>query len=275
MPTKPPIVKAWLTELAGSLKPTMTQRELDARIRNSTRDLAARYPTEAFTPPSRLAVAAGLDGFPTSDEIASRLAAWWRDNASEQQQSPSVLPGGEDPALTIEDRHHLRSWFNLKAEGFKHRDGDSSVTLSVMRQYRPRVFDYICRTNPEAEKIAMHRGWLRDTSERRTHSEYEIASIEQSTARALSALPGYRRTHPVNEQREHVAAPAPPPGRTRQDDLAMLANLRADVRLTNRGDRIRSLCAKLNVPELGTDPAPLPPPDHLQSDDDTPWTPRV
>ena len=42
--------------------------------------------------------------------------------------------------------------------------------------------------------------------------------------------------------------------RSRQDDLALLGTLRADVRLPNRAKRIRALCHALDVPILPTDP---------------------
>ena len=49
--------------------------------------------------------------------------------------------------------------------------------------------------------------------------------------------------------------------RSRQDDLALLGTLRADVRMPNRAKRIRALCYALDVPILPTDPAgpPRPP----------------
>jgi hypothetical protein len=48
--------------------------------------------------------------------------------------------------------------------------------------------------------------------------------------------------------------------RSRQDDLALLGTLRADVRMPNRAKRIRALCHALDVPLLPTDPAGQPPP---------------
>ena len=47
--------------------------------------------------------------------------------------------------------------------------------------------------------------------------------------------------------------------RSRQDDLALLGTLRADVRMPNRARRIRALCYALDVPILPTDPAGQPP----------------
>ena len=46
--------------------------------------------------------------------------------------------------------------------------------------------------------------------------------------------------------------------RSRQDDLALLGTLRADVRMPNRARRIRALCYALEVPIHPAGPSPPP-----------------
>lgn len=245
MASKQSIVQGWLTELATHMRPSIAERDLKARIRVVSRELAGRYPDLAFTIASGKAVSDGLIEFPTGDVIAARLATWWADNGP---PSSRELPGGDDRTLTRDDRYHLRAWLTLKGEGFPHVGGNMAVSLSVFRQYQPRVFDHICRTDPAAEKIAMGRGWLVDASDRmRGHTNAEIASVEQSMARALAALPLYRRAHPVNDQRDAAAGAERPFVRTRADDLALLENLRGNPAAPNRDARMARLRETLGL----------------------------
>jgi hypothetical protein len=263
MPTKLTIASDWLTELATKLRPSMTDRELKARIRNTARELAAKYPAEAFTAASSQAVRDGLTEFPEGTVFEVRLGDWWRDHGSKAAVA-GELPGGGDPTLTREDRLGLKVWLMHRQEGFTHVDGDMARSLSVCRNSWPRLFDHICRTDPEAQRIAMKRGWLTDASaHNREPTEAEIDAVHESAEAAIANLraradgPLWPRRSP-DAQITAMQSKASPVARTPADDMALLLTLRRTPTAPNRAARIRALCLVLDVPVLETDP-PLPP----------------
>ncbi|HTB46646.1 MAG TPA: hypothetical protein VK741_23715 [Acetobacteraceae bacterium] len=265
MPTKLTVATDWLTELASKLRPSMPNKELIRRVRMTARDLAAKYPIDAFTAASRQAVAEGLTEFPEGAVFETRLGDWWRDHGSKASADGAELPGGDDPTLTREDRHGLKVWLKHRQEGFTHVDGDMARSLSSCRSYRPRVFDHICRTDLEAQRIAMKRGWLTDASaHNREPTEEEIAAVHESAEAAIARLrargdgPLWPRRSP-DAQITTLQSIASPVGRTRADDVALLLTLRRSPTATNRAARIQALCLVLDMPVLETDP-PLPPP---------------
>jgi phage terminase Nu1 subunit (DNA packaging protein) len=63
----------------------------------------------------------------------------------------------DDPGLSDQDKSHVRSWNNLRAERIVN--GKLSIGLSIERRW-PKSFAYICRTDAEAYDIARQRGWI-------------------------------------------------------------------------------------------------------------------
>jgi hypothetical protein len=266
MPTKQIVVTTWLTDIASSFKPSLPAKELAARIQLTARSLRVLYPAEAFTFESANAIKNGLDEFPAGIVIADRLAAWWKDRKT--GPSPATdWPGSEDSTLTREDQIKLSVWLKHRAEGFTHINladfhNRMAQSLSSHRQYSPRVFAHICRTDAEAERIALHRGWLEDASERgRERTEAEKARASAVVAEAIAAMragPLYRKAHTVEDQQDAVETPPKPIERSRADDLSLLASLRSDPRVPGRAYGIAALCQKLNVAQLATDPQAEP-----------------
>jgi hypothetical protein len=109
--------------------------------------------------------------------------------------APMVLPGADDPALSVEDRHWLFSWQKDRADGFRHISGGIEQSLSVLRKYRPVVLNHLCRENLEVHSIAMRRGWLVDASEmaaRRNHDDAAQDHVSRSAADAIAAMPNIK-----------------------------------------------------------------------------------
>jgi hypothetical protein len=219
MPTKQAIVIDWITSIAVSLKPSMHERELKIVVRNTARNLSVLYPPEAFTLVSGAAIADGLDEFPTGLVIAERLAEWWRYNRAVAPTDAS-LPGGDDPTLTVENRLQLKVWLQDRAGGFSHIEHLSTFqdrltqSLSVLRKYSPRMFDYIVRTDVEAQKIAMRRGWLEDASDHRrertpeeiAHAQAVVRDVLQAIAEKKRVGPMYRKSHTIPDQLDSIDA---------------------------------------------------------------------
>ncbi len=215
MPTKQNVVVDWLTAIATSLKPSMTDKALREVVRNTARNLCPLYPPEAFTLASGAAVANGLDEFPSGLTISDRLAEWWRREGGVATTSATSLPGADDPSLEIEHRVQLQVWLDHRTAGFAHISYPTlhdrmAQALSVQRKYCPKAYAYIIRTDGEAERIAMLRGWLEDASQqRRDRTPEEIEHAEFVVREAIASMragPMYRKAHTLPEQYDTIDA---------------------------------------------------------------------
>src|SRR5271166_4478769 len=192
MMTQHDLMAKWLKALGLLTAVSATERE-EAKIKIDAylSMLANRYPAQAFTKRSMEAVASRCPkGFPTYGELTAALSEWW-DNAPREQ---IALPGPDDPSFTVKDRMEVARWQKLRANDFKELEHNFETTmlqtLSVYHRYSWPAFNYICRTDREAERIAMQRGWLEDASEqRREHTEAECDYV---TAAADAVVKAFR-----------------------------------------------------------------------------------
>jgi hypothetical protein len=174
-------------------------------------------PEPVFTRPGDLAaeIAKGFTGVPNLGRLHKALAGHKKANVS---TLPAELPGGDDQALSLEDRIKLLVFQQQRASGLTNIRGldfrDRLTTrLAIERRYDPRVFAYVCRTDPEAEAIAMRQGWLEDASERRQPTAEESAAVAEKREEAIAAIkaaqiPGQTHDRPViMEPRHNIEVP--------------------------------------------------------------------
>ena len=213
-------VERWLrVELAPKLPPSMPDRDLKIAIQHVAGQVHTKYPPEAFTPVSARAIAEGLDGFPSLEVFADRLAAWWADH---RPGSDAALPGGDNPNLSREDRLILANFERDRDDGFSRINAPSfraklAIRLSTYRRHYPALFRHIVRTDLEAAAIAVQYGWTEDAEtahyspDKRTDEERARASV--TVAEAIQAM--------AQQRRPTATFPADRPGVGRKLDEAV------------------------------------------------------
>ena len=119
-------------------------------------------PDSAFSDASVRAIAPTLKRSPSYAEVRGALQNYVR--SLDAPDSNAVT----DPSLSGEDRVRVQTWRNHRAVEFKHLDhlplvrDRMAVALSLQRRMFPAAFNYIIRTDAEAQQIARQRGWLDD-----------------------------------------------------------------------------------------------------------------
>lgn len=171
-------VIAWLAELAVRISPTMSQEQVEVLARDFGKGFVD-LPSEAFCSASRHAASLRFERFPPFKALRKFLEEWHAKNCT---ATAKLLPPVEDPALSDEDRAHVRAWINNRADG-----GNLAVRLDLYRQRWPAAYRYILRTDAEAERIARQRGWMfqnEETPEARAESWKNITE-HQLTAKLI------------------------------------------------------------------------------------------
>jgi hypothetical protein len=177
------IIGTWLNDLAAMTAGQTPLADAKAKIATIAEVLLCDFPDQrCYSKQSLYAAAREFKWFPTYAELSSFMAKWWEANRPRH----TALPRIEDPSLSLEDRGHVNSWLNLKAEW--QAAGRLAVGLSTLRS-KPRAFAYICRTDTDAAAIAVRHRWPVDehTAE---HTEAEKAHASATAEAAIGAIRG-------------------------------------------------------------------------------------
>jgi len=195
-------IEVWLSDLSLRCEPRSKEnlRVIIAKYAEGLADL----PYEAFTTASGEGAARNWERFPSYKALRKFLEDWADKHGAKDTK---LLPPIDDPGLSDEDRAHVRSWINLRAE--RQKSGRFAQALSLMRKW-PAAFAYICRTDDEAHATAQQRGWLPETGDTVDVSEagiterlIELESIAGGSLGAVLAPFG------LSILRKNVAARAP------------------------------------------------------------------
>lgn len=232
-------IAAWLAALALRCEPRRQENleVLTLDYAGSLTDL----PYEAFSVASREAASRKFERFPSFKALRKFLEEWADRNI--KPKSVLLIDGPDDPSLDANDKASVALWQKWRRAGaFGTSDRQA---LGVMRSHLPRAYDYVIRTDPVAERIAMQHGWLHDASEFvKTDEQRAAVSATVREARdAIRAKAGSRWTEPEAPEGDWTQR------RTRADDMAELRALDANPALPNRDQRRDALYAKLKREE--------------------------
>lgn len=210
------IITGWMSDLVNMT--TATASTDKNKIATMASMIADELPVEAFTRESLRAVATGCDFFPHYSKLHQLLSAWWEDN---KPKPVFALPAPDDPTLDGTARAYVKSWLSNRAANFDHirhvgdLDARMALALDVVRLHCDAAFNYICRTDAEAQKVALRKGWLRDASDKHKTDE-ERAAVHTATQAALKAI---RTANIPVAQHMHTTA-APEPERRKNHELS-------------------------------------------------------
>ena len=205
-------IQQWLLELGVRCVPR-GKEDVSVMVRDYAAGLTD-LPHTAFTPASREQASRKWKFFPAYADLRKFLESY-----APRKSTVAALPPVEDPALSEEDRAHVRSWINLRDEG------NRTLRLGMYCEKWPRAFAYIVRTDAEAERIARQREWLRDEADKRWAGPVPDLRMRTAPAREPDVLPTK-------------------PSRTVNEDRALLQALRDNFSLPRREERLRALLDK-------------------------------
>jgi hypothetical protein len=199
-------IRTWLGELGTRCSGTTNAEVVESRARDYAQGLID-LPPAVFCPAAREAASRQFDRFPAYALLRNFLDQWWAAN----KPVPPALPGADDPTLDADDRGWLKNWERHKANGFRPFNGDHALTpkahLEQARQYKPRVYAYLVRTDTQAAEVAVLNGWAeRDAPQPRTAADIAHAEGVAREARAhLAAVAEAKRARrPIANVPENI-----------------------------------------------------------------------
>lgn len=198
-------IRDWLNDLLQVIPKALEMTDIAVKIDQLTDMLAAKVPIDLFDADSLEFVARRQRFFPSYADLWSRLQAWQRTRPKLLKALAPPDPEEEDidPSLDVTAKALVLSWRKARANDFGHlrRHGDiearMTVALGVLRR-NEAAFAYVCRTDIEAERIALRRYWLSNASDRnREPTPEERVRANVSVGEALLAIAEQRAAHPT------------------------------------------------------------------------------
>ena len=121
-------------------------------------------------------------GFPSYGALRKMLELWWAVN---EPKGAADRIGTGDTTLDADDLGWLRNWQRHKDAGFP--EISAATDLRLARQYRPRAFAYLLRTDTHAAEVAVLNGWS-IPGQRPMPDADEIAHVERMGEDARAAI---------------------------------------------------------------------------------------
>jgi hypothetical protein len=191
-------IKHWLADLANMTAGSAPLADAKPKIDTMAAMIATELPVEAFTPLSLRAVATDSKFFPSYSDLHRLLSNWWDAN---RPREVFALPGPDSPALDGTAKALVIAWQRARAKDFSElrHVGDltarMTLVLSAVTRKNDAAFAYVVAHDAEAQRIAMHKGWLRDASDNRMPTDEQRAMAHDKAQETINAIKAAKVPH--------------------------------------------------------------------------------